>query len=483
MAWGDHQLVVLPTDDNNLRVAMKSGAKTSSKKLQRTRSSSLPRIRRNTTDADAGDVEWDAASPDTSISLDETETSSSSSSSSTLEEHHALDDATQHSSLTEYKEREMQLLSQLRGLHQELSHVQKNVSQKSKAKAVQNQQVSIQTANNNNNNNQQQLHKKKNKNRRALFKREKSFVFHKSSYPMELLELLQRQTNSSQHHIRSCITAPERQHRPKKTVRFATNSYNDKVWGLVKTIPRTNRLLQKILFWSDDELDALFGQDTSIASTVERDFVRALRTHYDGIALQATSSQGMDLCCETLAHHPEARGLESHAFPHIRPFCLRHRQAVLQAQTDLRTAGLVLFNDMALEYIRSESIKLSKPKREFAQKLAQADQRDAKQPDAATTNKPRKHTTRRRKALQKSQSWSSSVPKKNTKKADSSAHITEHLGRGKLRKAQSWSSKDRQQHLVSTPKRKMKGTASGGASKEERLEDIFPAFHDSWKSM
>ena len=244
---------------------------------------------------------------------------------------------------------------------------------------------------------------------------EKTTPMYKSSHPISLLELMRR-TSEIKFSNKSCLKKKNKD-RPSspKTVKFATNSYNDKVWITIKQVRRLRRKsrLAGILWWTDREINDIRAELVDLADATAPSYGEQLRHAYeacsehssstisgDPIVLletkplpsSSTTTQDRALPCyedddyelelqlEDIARFAAARGLEAVVNPVLEDFKEVHRNAVLNTQRIVRKNGAKkVLDNFDWEMIRGQSLENSRPCRLLAAKLAEFDRRQAKQ--------------------------------------------------------------------------------------------------------
>eukprot|EP00522_Entomoneis_paludosa_P009715 CAMPEP_0172451068 /NCGR_PEP_ID=MMETSP1065-20121228/9226_1 /TAXON_ID=265537 /ORGANISM="Amphiprora paludosa, Strain CCMP125" /LENGTH=282 /DNA_ID=CAMNT_0013202963 /DNA_START=36 /DNA_END=884 /DNA_ORIENTATION=+ len=246
---------------------------------------------------------------------------------------------------------------------------------------------------------------------------------------MTLIELLRRGAASQNHHPKSCLKKKSRHH-PKslhthlgsqKTVTFATNSFNDRVWSMVKSIdmiPPAEASVHAHLWWTEDEIAEIRGGLWDLVAWASPDYSVKLQETYESAGVPSTYSfqpvalseksrghrgvrendddnmvpDSFSLCLDTVTKYSRARGLEAVINPVLDDFKLAHRQAVLHTQNLLkrqreprrtrRSKSMTpspppTYSDLEWDLLREKSLERSRPCRYMATTLAEFDRQQA----------------------------------------------------------------------------------------------------------
>ena len=208
--------------------------------------------------------------------------------------------------------------------------------------------------------------------------------------PITLLELMKKNERTNNLKGFSSLKG-DHSMRPsvEKLLRFATNINTDKVWGLVKSIPKVPVELNSEIWWTVDELNERHYDDMSTISLVEgEEYGKVLRSAF--VSAKRTCPQ-IELDNDTMSSFAVTRGLEAEIVPEAKDFAQMHCQAVLRAQEVLlsgdkqdtdgcdlggSSGGIIDrigLRDLSNNLIQAQSMQFSRQSQRIALKMAELD--------------------------------------------------------------------------------------------------------------
>lgn len=248
-----------------------------------------------------------------------------------------------------------------------------------------------------------------------------------TSQPISLIELLRKKKDRGSK-LRSCLkdnnkmlkmslsTHFEGVQQPVKSVRFATNAFNDRVWSLVRSVSCERGSKQHLLWWTEEEMREIRSKLIDLASSLPEYGEQlkiafescGLSQHYDDESARpcndAVEGENPDdgfvpdwfaFNMDASMRYSVARGLEATINPVLDDYKAAHRKIILGTQERLKKERKPLrrrkfgtggkgnmkashqYYAAEWDLLREKSLERSRPCRLMAASLAKSDRKQA----------------------------------------------------------------------------------------------------------
>eukprot|EP00527_Entomoneis_sp_CCMP2396_P006101 CAMPEP_0198145240 /NCGR_PEP_ID=MMETSP1443-20131203/22167_1 /TAXON_ID=186043 /ORGANISM="Entomoneis sp., Strain CCMP2396" /LENGTH=333 /DNA_ID=CAMNT_0043808821 /DNA_START=137 /DNA_END=1136 /DNA_ORIENTATION=- len=153
-----------------------------------------------------------------------------------------------------------------------------------------------------------------------------------------------------------------------KSVRFAVNAQNDKVWCTVRTFEKATESQKRDLWWTDDDKDQT--KEEEFEEEDEKRYGDFLYTAYESAIDAGPEEDDIIFPFAEYVATSSLRGLETSFCRKIRKLIQQHRKAVLENSSE--TGGKIL-NDSEVELLRLQSLKFSRASKLVAFRMGELD--------------------------------------------------------------------------------------------------------------